>query len=882
MHRIDCLIPVLVSASLLATASPAPVLLKDAPVNTWVKMLQTPTGWRESPVFVYVPSLKRFVMASGMQSHGGMVQRHYDTEEFDLGALKWVNAYPPAVAAGRPESGPVGDDYSKARIAQGSYGRTLFYKDGEYLRPGAGGQWTPTRTNYEWTVVPETGKVYVYLFDHTICYDAAARTWEDLGAKPRTSCRIWGSMCYDPVNREIVHSGGDGGTADITTWVYSIEGNEWRRLACGSERMKALSLKAKAHVWQAKGLLGACSNRFAISETPEEAKADLVARAAELAAAAEKLAADVRASGLAASEKTAGEVAARRLEAAAAALKAASPTLSGAVLPQTIAAVRAVRVTCEQAEDALAAEPSGRARSEMAYDPVRQKIVIFGGDALDRVLSDTWLYDCATRTWEQRFPEKCPAPRAGHVLAWLPKAGKAVLAGGYSRDWLAQEIWTYDVAANTWKLLLHVPLVAEDYGRQKFSPNVPRVTSRVPQVGAVNDEDVLVCVTPANPALITWACKVDPEKADEAATAAHASSSGSYTFSRIDPATWEEAAKPNPEKARQFLEGLAANQWTAMPFPKYAPGATNRWGTTAYDPDRHQFLFWGGGHATSMEDDVSHFSVRGSFWTVGYHPDDPIEYVEVCVPTPLSFHDRAHVPVHAYKAYDYDPTAGLMFYLDRAYNPAVREWEPAPRPGLDHKGSMHSFLAPTPQGAVTYSEKGLYRFDAKAGRWQKLPWDGPAFGPIWCDGHGLRYDSKRDCLWMANDKAIFRYDLATGKAEKLDVKKPKALGQFIFWGEEVYLPEADLVLLMNLFKKPDGKLANAAWDPGNGKFHWVDLAFADSGKPVEFKDSPFSWSDALRYDPGLKLVLLNNSSARRVWVMKFDRKTARMEEMSDE
>ena len=64
----------------------------------------------------------------------------------------------------------------------------------------------------------------------------------------------------------------------------------------------------------------------------------------------------------------------------------------------------------------------------------RGKIVLFGGDQLDRVLADTWLYDCATRTWEQRFPKECPLPRAGHILAWLPRAKKIVLAGGYAMD----------------------------------------------------------------------------------------------------------------------------------------------------------------------------------------------------------------------------------------------------------------------------------------------------------------------------------------------------------------------------------------------------------------------------------------------------------------
>jgi hypothetical protein len=182
---------------------------------------------------------------------------------------------------------------------------------------------------------------------------------------------------------------------------------------------------------------------------------------------------------------------------------------------------------------------------------------------------------------------------------------------------------------------------------------------------------------------------------------------------------------------------------------------------------------------------------------------------------------------------------------------------------------------------VCYSDRGLFRFDAKAGKWGKLPWDGPAFGGIYADGHDVIYDSKRDCLWLANDKAIFRYDMASGKAEKLEVKKPKALGQFIFWGEEVYLPDADLILLMNLFKKPDGKAGNVAWDPGQCKFYWVDLKFVENDKPAQLKDSPFSWSDALCYDPGLKLVLLNNSSAYKVWALKFDRKTAAMVEITE-
>jgi len=863
-----------------AAATAAPVAaIADAPANTWVKVQETETGGREQPAFLYAPNIRKFVLATGMQSRDGVRPRHYDTEEFDIATGKWINAYPPSVAAGRPESGPVGDDYAKACEKYGYSGTGCFYKDGDAIRLGAGGQWMMTRTTYDWCYVPDNGRIYVSMGDKTLAYDTTARTWEDLKTKPRTKGMVWGSLCYDPVNKEILHTGGGSGSAEVSTWAYSVSGNEWRELEFPAAKMKELYARTASLCWQAKTLTGGCCNRFTISQTAAEAKLDLGSKATELAAAAEKLAVDIAGAGLTGSDKTAGEVAIRRLNEAAGAWEAARDKLAGEITPQIIASTRVPRIIVEQAQDALATEPPGRARSQAVYDPIHKKIVVFGGDGLDRTLSDTWLYDCSTRTWEQRFPARAPLPRAGHIMAWLPKAGKIVMAGGYSRNPLAQEIWTYDVAANEWKLLRHMPLAGE--GERRYSPNAPRTEEWLTQVGAVNEEDVLVCPTGSDQRRTTWACKIDAAKVDETDMEGNANTPGSYTCNRIDPAAWEAVAAPDAAKTTRFLNSLAANQWTSLKFPRYAPGANNRWGTTAYDTDRHQFLFWGGGHATSHDNDVAHYSVMGNCWTIGYAPDAPIEIVYAAQPTTLSFRDRAQVPVHAYKAYMYDPCMQKMFYFDRAYNVEARDWESAPYPGLVQNGCMHTFMTATPEGAVTYSRKGLYRLDAKTGTWQKMPWNGPDFGDIYSDGHTLRYDCKRDCLWFANNKIVMRYDMATGKAENVPVVKPKALGEFLFWSEAVYLPDADLLLLMNMFHKPDGKVSNVAWSCADGKFYWVNLAFREDDKEVEFKEGPFSWSDAMAYDPQLKLVLLNHSSARKVWALRFDRQTALLEEVKD-
>ena len=80
-------------------------------------------------------------------------------------------------------------------------------------------------------------------------------------------------------------------------------------------------------------------------------------------------------------------------------------------------------------------------------------------------------------------------------------------------------------------------------------------------------------------------------------------------------------------------------------------------------------------------------------------------------------------------------------------------------------------------------------------------------------------------------------------------------------------------------KGPDGKARNYAYDPNDGKFYWLDLKFFVGGKEVGAPG--LSWSDAMAYDPELKLALINNSSAQKVWALKFDRKAAKLTEITE-
>lgn len=325
---------------------------------------------------------------------------------------------------------------------------------------------------------------------------------------------------------------------------------------------------------------------------------------------------------------------------------------------------------------------------------------------------------------------------------------------------------------------------------------------------------------------------------------------------------------PDPAAVRKFYEELKPNTWTPLKPPK--PVDHRAWNTTAYDPDRQQFLWWGGGHVTYMGTDVAHYSVRANRWTIGYAPDLATEptggfYVKAA----LSFQDRPQIPVHAYQAYAYDPPSGKMLYLDRAYDVHARQWDVDPYPGLQHRGVMNTLLATTPRGVVALSEHGLFRFDAQAKEWKKLPWKSTG-ERVWCDGNGLLYDSKRDCLWYATGN-IYRYDFKTGTVEKLDVARPKRLGEWALWREHAYLPEADLILLMQTFKNAAGEDTHVAFDPASRKYYEVQL----EGRPRADR-----WTAALHYDPKLGVALLHDGRSE-VWALRFDRATARMEEITE-
>jgi hypothetical protein len=121
----------------------------------------------------------------------------------------------------------------------------------------------------------------------------------------------------------------------------------------------------------------------------------------------------------------------------------------------------------------------------MAYDPVSQRVVLFGGSRdPGTALDDTWAWDGAT--WTQGQGVRPPA-RAGHGLAYDPQRGRLILFGGVPAPGghaALGDTWEYLGLAAGWQQLS----VAGPSPRSQ----VAMATAPIGNIGGQTEEGVLL------------------------------------------------------------------------------------------------------------------------------------------------------------------------------------------------------------------------------------------------------------------------------------------------------------------------------------------------------------------------------------------------------
>lgn len=624
---------------------------------------------------------------------------------------------------------------------------------------------------------------------------------------------------FDPVNKETLYLGGHNGGAafgSVGHWALAEDGQTWREIRAASAVLDPLREQALAARTPAKNGEAVARNVFYAAMDADQESAAVKGEPARLINEALRLTGALRAAlGLARAdgwERDAIARAAPLVEKAEANLKTvqdgfAAGRLDAALLKHGFDAQWAL----DEAAACLAAIPGPRSGAAAAYDPLNRCVVLFGGDHFDYMLSDTWLYDCPTKTWRQVWPAKAPHPRAGTKFEWSEEQQRLMLSGG-------------------------------------SVPN-PRFEYYVSTVKAPAGE-------------WTFDSKTG-EWAGEAGVAA-----GTRTYRTVvaayDPCWYDAAPRGDPRATADWLAKLKPNTWTVVP-PQPAPAPERDWGTAVLDPDRDQIYRWTGGHCADPSTLVSTYHPAINRWS--------IPYVAERTPKGMSFNGRPDCANHTYLHYAYDPLSKRLICTSMGgtgvYNPDIRDFEFS----VDQPFQRHIYetcTAGTSKGVVLWGRYGqTWLFDYQAREWRRFATSGERPQPV-TDGSAMCYDARRDVLWMATFAGyqkpsgnLWRCDVKTGKIEAMNPANTDTIGRANGFDREIresiYVPTVDLVLFDNFV---GGR--QAAYDPTNNR--WVLLNIPQNLKKLGHVSGTLVW------DPKRELVW-NLNSYKDIYVLKIDPQT---------
>jgi len=854
----------------------APISGAQIRVNEWTAIEEHGASRRRLAGLAYLPDEQSWLLFMGAPgAWNDLGPFPYDEQTFDLKGRVWKNRFPFGKESWGPEAG----------VCQPPPFRGHGYRIEDVEGNIRLGLWEGRfHAYYQYALDSDRNRLVAYVKRHTLEYDPRKRTWKDLNPQgdPQEGCRFelwWGSICYDPINKEFVLFGGNNGASeynDTRTWVYSVADNQWRRQLSGSDRITRLHKQAKALRVTGTEFYGALLNRYFQTELPHEGKTSLSGMANFLSERIEAFSRELagKAPG---HEKTQCERAAAELESASELLG----QIGDSPNPDSLKAALALKRALRRAEDWLLCEPPPRAYSPMVYDPSTEKTVLFGGDRLDMLYADTWVYDCRTRSWQRRRPAVSPSPRAGHAFVYLPEARKLALLGGYGFDsqtgyWgalykqLPMQVWTYDVDDDRWDFITEWPVPE----RNEEVPNAaPRFMQTKGQsfLAAVGDDDVVLFAGP-----VTYACRLDVSRPDAPGTVKRGIPPGTVEWrdGPYDPDWYLDGPPPAEEPFRKVLEAVPVNQWTVVtPKEMRLPRQNRDWGTAVFDPDRDAIYRWSGGHSAHCGSDIPIFSMKTGRYHQKYPPAFPLEGIGSCgsQPSRSTFLGQPWISAHSYHSYAYDPVSKRMICCGHqsfsfVFNPNSGTWTCKPQPeGMAEDNFYTLTLCSTRHGPYAWTRFGtLFHYDGRHDAWAEVELQGESLVETRCDNSGMCYDAKRDRLTMTHSEFqgdLMAVDLKTRTAKRLSPRGMAAAAKANhFLRETCYHAAHDIVLVPTRGKR--GDTAPVPWvlyDCASNAWTSVDI-----GGP-----NPTNVSMGLMYDPKRELVIAVDTNSV-VYVLRLD------------
>ena len=259
-------------------------------------------------------------------------------------------------------------------------------------------------------------------------------------------------------------------------------------------------------------------------------------------------------------------------------------------------------------EMSLEDQPPPRMNSRMVCDTRNDQLVLFGGDGQSQYLADTWILDLKTRRWRQSGAPGGPPPRAGHFTVYDPESGWIIIGGGYNRMDLT-DMWAYDLATDRWKRLEgEVP--TGFYLSADIAPD-RRLIVLVTSTRTPGDQTACNILYPVR---TTYGYRIDGEIVARAESRTRSHEPMSKREKSVEPAGLPERKDPD--------SSLLINRWVKLDQGGRA-APTRTWGSATFDTRRGEILYWGGGHCGYEGNDVDAFNMALKAWHNGPSPEYP-------------------------------------------------------------------------------------------------------------------------------------------------------------------------------------------------------------------------------------------------------------------
>jgi hypothetical protein len=518
----------------------------------------------------------------------------------------------------------------------------------------------------------------------------------------------------------------------------------------------------------------------------------------------------------------------------------------------------------------LGRQPCGRILPAATYDASLKKIVLFGGDDYTRCLDDTWVYDCATRTWTEVPPPVSPPARACAGMASVAGEEVVLLTGGYAAGWKGLcDTWVYDIAANTWtRLAAELPVPAP-----YCSADADPATGALIVYGANADMVISGFSHGYSTHAVVSAMRLDVGSAPKATVpppvrAPTYHCSAGILFSQPLPEDLLGAKNPglDPKAGRKAVADLPANTWVLRTTPLAIRG--RQWGSYAYDVLSHRLLAWGGGHFGYIGNDIDEYDVVANRWRSQTDPRALAPRWDHGLGTyhTMSFQGWKLMGLHASRAYGVDAVSDSLLTLHGDVY-SLKHHMVVGNIGLCPGGSilpsqLREFYVSTPHGLYAYGASkelgpALHRANVAKGRWDLVAQGGP---PRYNEHNHACYDSMRD--------RIVYFHAVRGKwSGALAPDDPAVVWTFDFktrtWAEEkpvgpepvrplgtaTYIPEMDAAFM--IYAPEQGERPETMYFYKIGERKWFTAAVqGDAALPNRTgrDSSPF-------YDPHLKLLV---------------------------